>query len=123
MPSLTSSPLPSRVSTRVAISARVPAKLPTDPAKRRRTRPVPLNGHALVPVSPTGDIQILFPEPGRVEIQSRALFSDAYSLFSRQFIERAFLAPEVESVGVDGNRKRAEITIRASDTPFRELLR
>jgi heavy metal translocating P-type ATPase len=124
MPSLTPSPLPSRASTRARISTKVPSRLPTGLSKRRKTRAVRLNGHdALVPVSPVRDIQISFPEPGRVDIQSPALFSDAHSLFSRQFIERAFLAPEVESVGIDGNRQRAEISIRAGELSFRELLR
>jgi heavy metal translocating P-type ATPase len=85
---------------------------------------VALNGHhALVPVSPVRDIQISFPEIDRIQIQSGALFSHADSLFSRQFIERVFLAPEVESVGIDGNKQRAEISIRPGETSVREVAR
>jgi heavy metal translocating P-type ATPase len=85
---------------------------------------VALNGHhALVPVSPVRDIQISFPEIDRIQIQSGALFSHADSLFSRQFIERVFLAPEVESVGIDGNKQRAEISIRPGETSVRGVAR
>jgi heavy metal translocating P-type ATPase len=86
-------------------------------------QPVPVNGRgAVVPVSPTTDIQISFPQTDRIQIQSRALFSDAYSLFSRRFIERVFLAPEVDSVGIDGNKQRAEISFSAGKTPVREVV-
>jgi heavy metal translocating P-type ATPase len=124
MPRLNPSPLLSRVAARTRISARGPANLPPSPGERKAIPPVPLNGHgALVPGSPARDIQISFPETDRIQIQSRALFSNAYSLFSRRFIERAFLAPEVESVGIDGNKQRAEISIRPSGTSVREFLR
>src|ERR1700722_12411442 len=117
MPRLNPSPLLSRVPARARISARGPASLPPSPGERKAIPRVPLNGHgALVPGSPARDIQISFPETDRIQIQSRALFSNAYSLFSRRFIERAFLAPEVESVGIDGNKRRAEISIRPSGT-------
>jgi heavy metal translocating P-type ATPase len=123
MPRLNPSPLLSRVPARARISARGPANLPPSPGERKAIPPVPLNGHgALVPGSPARDIQISFPETDRIQIQSRALFSDAYSLFSRRFIERVFLAPEVDSVGIDGNKQRAEISFSAGKTPVREVV-
>jgi heavy metal translocating P-type ATPase len=125
MPRLNPSPLRShQVSARSRISARAPANLSTDPAERRTIQPhSPIGNGAVVPVSPFRDIQICFPETDRIQIQSRALFSNAYSLFSRRFIERAFLAPEVESVEVDGNKQRAVISIRAGETSLREFVR
>jgi heavy metal translocating P-type ATPase len=85
-------------------------------------QPVPVNGHGAVVPVPTTDIQISFPQTDRIQIQSRALFSDAYSLFSRRFIERIFLAPEVDSVGIDGNKQRAEISFSAGKNPVREVV-
>src|ERR1700722_2030095 len=115
MPSLAPSPLPSAIASRARISARVPRK---SSQQQKKMQPVPVNGHgAVVPVSPSADIQISFPQTDRIQIQSRALFSDAYSLFSRRFIERLFLAPEVDSVGIDGNKQRAEISFSAGKNP------
>ncbi len=114
-------PLPGRASAR-KISSDHALALGTHPP-RQRTIQAPLNGHrALVPVSAVRDIQISFPGADRIHIHSPALFSDALSLFSRQFIERAFLAPEVESVGIEGHKHRAEISIRAGETSWGELV-
>ena len=38
-------------------------------------------------------------------------------------MERAFLAPEVESVGIEGSKQRAEISIRTGETSLRELVK
>src|ERR1700693_2690596 len=124
MPSVkaTTTTLSSRASARSKISAGAP--VPAQPTKRQSVPPVPLNGHhALVPISPFSDIQISFPGIGRIQIQSPALFSDPHSLFSRQFIERTFLAPEVDSVEIVGSKHRAEISVRVGETPWRELVR
>jgi heavy metal translocating P-type ATPase len=111
MPRVNSSPVPAFVAPSVAGSD-VPKALAANRAKQLQT--VPLNGHRpLTPVGPVRDIQISFPGTNRVQIYSPKLFSDAHSLFSRQFIERVFLAPEVESVAIDGSRQRAEISICA----------
>ncbi len=37
-------------------------------------------------------------------------------------MERVFLAPEVESVEIDGSKRRAEITIRGVEAGWRELI-
>ena len=64
------------------------------------------------------DIQISFPGADRIHIHSPALFSDAHSLFSPAVLERAFLAPEVESVEIEGSKQRAEIpSARANFVP------
>lgn len=51
------------------------------------------------------DIRITFPGSDRIRVHSPALFSDPHSDFSRQFIERAFLAHEVETVEIEGAKK------------------
>ena len=38
-------------------------------------------------------------------------------------MERAFLAPEVESVEIEGSKQRAEISIRTGESSLRELVR
>ena len=92
-------------------------------SKRQPIRTVALNGHQpIIPLSSVRDIQISFPGSGRIQIHSAALFSNAHSLFSRQFMERAFLASEVKSVKIDGRKQRAEISIRTAETSLREFV-
>ncbi len=81
-----------------------------------------MNGHHALAVAATRDIQITFPSDNRIQINSAALFSDACSVFSRRFMERVFLAPEVESVEIDGSKRRAQITIRGVEAGWRELI-
>jgi hypothetical protein len=89
--------------------------------------PIPtphLNGSdALGPIGMNGDIQIFFPGPDRIQIKSLALFSDPLGPLSRQFIERAFLAAEVESVEIEGRARRAEISIDPGELSWRKVLR
>ena len=96
----------------------------THPAERRTIQTVPVNGHrARVPAPTLTDIQVSFPGPDRIQIESPALFSDAHSPFARQFVERAFLASEVEWVEIEGSNQRAEIAIRAGELTSREVVR
>jgi heavy metal translocating P-type ATPase len=124
MPRVTTSALSSRTSAPAKISSDASLPCSTNSPQELRIPAAPLNGHrALVPVSPLNDIQVSFPGPDRIQIQSAALFSDAHSPFSRQFMERAFLAPEVKSVGIEGSKQRAEIGIRTGEISLREFVR
>ena len=44
------------------------------------------------------DIKVLLPEDGVIRIESARLFADPDDRLCRRFVERAFLAPEIESV-------------------------
>ena len=70
-----------------------------------------------------GVFHISFPSPDRVQMFSADLFSDPQGVISRRFLERAFLAPEVQSVEIEGNRRRAEISFEATATGGRDFIR
>lgn len=78
-----------------------------------------------VPPSPpdpdTADLRVRHPQPGRVELVSRALFSDPASPFCRRFVTRLFSVPEVESLVID--RAGAEIRYSAGGTALPRLMR
>jgi len=44
------------------------------------------------------DVQVSLPADGVILVQSRRLFGDPDAPLCRRFVERAFLAPEIESV-------------------------
>jgi heavy metal translocating P-type ATPase len=124
MPRVKTPSLPSLLPGPARASSGASSASATHPPERPARQTVPLHGRrALVPVGAPSDIQVSFPAPDRIQIQSPALFGDAHSHFSRQFVERAFLAPEVESVEIEGNKQRAEIAIRADDLTLREVVR
>jgi heavy metal translocating P-type ATPase len=124
MPRVKTSPFSSRLSPPVQSLSGASFTSATNPPKQQTRQLVPLNGHrALVPVSAPSDIQVSFPGPDRIQIQSPALFSDAHSRFNWQFMERAFLAPEVESVEIEGGKQRAEIAIRTGESSVREIVK
>ena len=54
---------------------------------------------------------------------SADLFSNPLGVTSRRFLERAFLAPEVQAVEIEGDRSRAEISFRSTATGGREVIR
>ena len=70
----------------------------------------------VAPLPGTSDLAISFPAPGRIEIVSDRLFRDARGALAYQFVERAFLAPEVHRVEVDARRRRAEISYHGEQT-------
>jgi heavy metal translocating P-type ATPase len=124
MPLVNASLVSSRATARAKISSGARVTFVTHKAKQQTVQAVPLNGHrALGPASPFNDIQVFVPGTDRIQIHSSALFSDPFSLFSRQFIERAFLAPEVTSVEIQGSKQYAEISMRAGETSWPELIR
>jgi hypothetical protein len=58
---------------------------------------------------------IFFPGPGRIRFASKEFFSNPRGSFAREFFERAFIAPEVYQVEIDGPKARAEIWFRTND--------
>jgi heavy metal translocating P-type ATPase len=68
------------------------------------------------------DIVVTFPDHNRIQFQSESLFSDPGSETFLQFFERAFLAPEVESVEINANKRRGEITLRSDQESSRKLI-
>jgi heavy metal translocating P-type ATPase len=49
-------------------------------------------------LSPSADVKVLLPEDGVIRIESARLFSEPDGPLCRRFVERAFLAPEIETV-------------------------
>ena len=86
------------------------------------TAPVAARAKTKPPTPSTGDIRVSFPGVGRIQVHGPALFADPHGDLSRQFIERAFLAPEVDSVEIEGASKRAEITFHENGTSGRALI-
>jgi len=69
------------------------------------------------------DVQVLFPAAGRIRFHSESMFSDTRSELVQQFLERAFLAPEVDRVEIDARRWKAEIYFRADEASNRALIK
>jgi soluble P-type ATPase len=67
------------------------------------------------------DLRIRYPDPGRVELVSRTLFTDPGSPLFRRFVGRLFSVPEVESLAID--RARAEIRYSPGRTSLPPLMR
>jgi Cu2+-exporting ATPase len=70
-----------------------------------------------------GALRVSFPSSNRIHVHSDHLFADPHGDFSRQFAERAFLAHEVESVEIEGQQNRAEISFRRNGTTGEELIK
>ena len=49
-------------------------------------------------VRPSVDIKVLLPDDGVIRIESRRLFGEPEAPLCRRFVERAFLAPQIEGV-------------------------
>ena len=47
-------------------------------------------------VRPFVDVKVLLPEDGVIRVESRRLFGEPDAPLCRRFVERAFLAPEIE---------------------------
>ncbi|WP_244395898.1 heavy metal translocating P-type ATPase [Beijerinckia indica] len=67
-------------------------------------------------------VQIRFPGPQRIQFLNDSLFADPRSSFARQFFQRVFLAPEVETVEIDASRRRAEISLHTDYDLTRPLV-
>src|SRR6516162_2855544 len=48
------------------------------------------------------DLSVSFPTPGVIRLQSRSLFGDAENPTCRRFLERVFLADEIQNVTIQG---------------------
>ena len=98
------------------------------PALSSRTKPSASrtdlrNGTTLSAAVARSDLRLSFPGGDRIRFFSASLFSDPRSTLARQFFERAFLAPEVTQVEIDGDRHKAEISFRADDASRRGLIK
>jgi hypothetical protein len=91
--------------------AAVATASPRAPARRSRAIPAPAR------------FDVSFPGEGRIRFVSKALFSNPRSAFSRQFFERAFLAPEVIKVEIDAIRGAAEISFKGDELSRDESIR
>src|SRR5437899_307871 len=49
-------------------------------------------------IAPDIDVKVLLPEDGIIRVESAQLFGEPDGALCRQFVERAFLAPEIERV-------------------------
>lgn len=59
------------------------------------------------------DLKVSFPSPNRVRFTSARLFADPRSDTARDFFERAFQAPDVAQVEIDGKARSAELFLDA----------
>ncbi len=101
-----------RPSTRARSTAKVaPRASKTAPAATGRA-PRP----ARVARTVRSDLQISFPSPTSVRFTSPTLFADPRGAIAKSFFERAFQAPEVSQVEIDGRTRSAEITLDAPVT-------
>ena len=75
------------------------------PARAPRAR------QAVAPKRP--DLQVFFPSPTRARFVSATLFADPRGPLARTFFERAFQAPDVVQIEIDGKTRSAEIVFDA----------
>src|ERR1700678_818186 len=94
-----------------------PSSKPVSTNKARRRQP------ELSAADENLDLQIFFPRAGRIHFLSKAIFSDPRSGIAREFIERVFLAPEVDQVEIDAAKGNAEIFYRAENGSDRTVVK
>jgi hypothetical protein len=69
------------------------------------------------------DIRVLLPEDGVIRVESARLFSDPDSPLCRRFVERAFLAKEIEGVVIaPGPTPAIELRFDATQHGQRQVL-
>jgi heavy metal translocating P-type ATPase len=88
---------------------------PTRSSKSSGTRATRGRGTKPAKAAALPGLRISFPCEGRIQLISEALFSDPHGELAREFLERAFLAPEVYQVEIDGAGWKAEISFDAED--------
>lgn len=59
------------------------------------------------------DLQVFFPSPTRARFVSATLFADPRGALARTFFERAFQAPDVVQIEIDGKTRSAEIVFES----------
>jgi Cu2+-exporting ATPase len=76
------------------------------------------------PINPPLDLSVTFPAPGLIRIQSQALFGDADHPTCRQFLERAFLVPEISHVAIaGGSAPQAELRFCPKTSTLQDVVR
>src|SRR3984957_4933972 len=108
--------IPGSFSSTIELASIPAAQKPVRSAKTSATR-APRRGRAKVKAAALSDLRISFPEAGRIMFFSEALFSDPRGELATDFFARAFRAPEVYQVEIDGAARKAEISFRTQDTP------
>jgi heavy metal translocating P-type ATPase len=108
--------IPGSFSSTIALASIPAAQKPVRSAKTSATH-APRRSRAKVKAAALSDLRISFPEAGRIVFFSEALFSDPRSELATDFFARAFRAPEVYQVEIDGAARKAEISFRTQDTP------
>ncbi|WP_020180189.1 heavy metal translocating P-type ATPase [Methylopila sp. M107] len=103
---------PAKRPTRARASAPQPSAPKTAAVTSTSTTGKPARGARSVAPA-RSDLAIAFPSATRVRFSSAALFADPRSEISRSFFERAFQAPDVVQVEIDGKTRSAEITLDA----------
>ena len=74
-------------------------------------------------VRPFVDVKVLLPEDGVIRVESRRLFGEPDAPLCQRFVERAFLAPEIEGVVLAPGAKPAiELRFDATQYSQRQVL-
>jgi heavy metal translocating P-type ATPase len=74
-------------------------------------------------MTPDIDVKILFPGDGIIRVESARLFSEPDDPLCRRFVERAFLAPEIDGVVIAGGSAPAiELRFDAAQRGQRQVL-
>jgi Cu2+-exporting ATPase len=69
-------------------------------------------------------VRVLVPDEGIVRVESEFLFADPDSALCRRFLERVFLAPEIQSVAITSNETPAiDLLFDASEHASGQILR
>ena len=74
-------------------------------------------------IAPDIDVKVLLPEDGIIRVESAQLFGEPDGALCRQFVERAFLAPEIERVVITpGAPPAVELQFDATQRGQRQVL-
>src|SRR5258707_9686262 len=75
-------------------------------------------------VSPSVDVKVSLPEDGVIRVESRRLFGEPDAPLCRRFVERAFLAPQIEGVVLaPGATPAIELRFDATQDSQRHILK
>ena len=114
-----STPRLSRGSSRARAASKISTKTLTSVASTNGHSTI--NGISKRKETPS-DVVVSFPDENRIRFQSESLFADPRSEVALQFFERAFLAPEVESVEINAKKRSGEITFLTREESSRKVI-